>query len=45
MLRLRIHRATWPRPALILTDTPSPACPDCQGEGGHNHDYSDEPPF
>ncbi|MFD5487974.1 hypothetical protein ACFWIV_21195 [Streptomyces virginiae] len=40
-MRLRIRRATWPRPALILTDTPTPTCPDCNGEGGHNHDYGD----
>ncbi|MYQ87914.1 hypothetical protein GTY51_30905 [Streptomyces sp. SID4936] len=36
-----MRRATWPRPALILTDTPHPNCPACQGEGGHNHDYGD----
>ncbi|WP_435057230.1 hypothetical protein [Streptomyces sp. bgisy060] len=41
MPRLRIHRTTWPRPALILTDTPRPACLDCRGEGGHNRDYGD----
>ncbi|MER6500197.1 hypothetical protein ABT218_12595 [Streptomyces sp. NPDC001455] len=41
MLRFRVQRATWPRPALVLTDTPHPACPDCQGEGGHNRDYGD----
>lgn len=40
-MRPRIRRATWPRPALILTDTPNPACSDCAGEGGHNHDYGD----
>ncbi|GAA2409847.1 hypothetical protein GCM10010433_05720 [Streptomyces pulveraceus] len=37
MARLRIQRATWPRPALILTDTPRPACPDCHGDGGHGY--------
>ena len=41
MLRLRIHRSDWPRPALILTDTPHPNCPDCLGEGGHAYDYGD----
>ncbi|CAL9478934.1 hypothetical protein [Streptomyces sp. enrichment culture] len=40
-MRLRIRKTFWPRPALILTDTPNPRCPDCQGEGGHNHDYGD----
>ncbi|MEV8101925.1 hypothetical protein [Streptomyces sp. NPDC088135] len=37
MARLRIQRTTWPRPALILTDTPRPTCPDCQGAGGHGY--------
>ncbi|WP_432016184.1 hypothetical protein [Streptomyces hydrogenans] len=41
MLRLRIQVAHWPRPTLILTDTPRPDCPDCDGEGGHNRDYGD----
>ncbi|MFI2225231.1 hypothetical protein [Streptomyces fradiae] len=40
-MRPRIRKTTWPRPALILTDTPIPRCPDCRGEGGHNHDYGD----
>ncbi|WP_030717397.1 hypothetical protein [Streptomyces sp. NRRL F-2580] len=40
-MRFRIHRTKWPRPALVLTDTPRPDCPDCQGIGGHNHDYGD----
>ncbi|WP_406738055.1 hypothetical protein OG365_16235 [Streptomyces sp. NBC_00853] len=40
-MRLRIRHTTWPRPALILTDTPHPACSDCSGEGGHNRDYGD----
>ncbi|MCJ0868912.1 hypothetical protein [Streptomyces sp. AP-93] len=40
-MRLRIRRTAWPRPALILTDTPQPSCPLCLGEGGHNHDYGD----
>ncbi|MFI9081170.1 hypothetical protein ACIGW8_32670 [Streptomyces sioyaensis] len=38
-LRLRIQRATWPRPALILTDTPDPACRYCEGIGGTEHEY------
>ncbi|MFE7273701.1 hypothetical protein [Streptomyces sp. NPDC057623] len=37
--RLRIQRATWPRPALILTDTPRPDCRNCDGIGGIEHDY------
>ncbi|WP_274914342.1 hypothetical protein [Streptomyces sp. WZ-12] len=41
MPRLRIQRATWPRPALILTDTPRPNCRDCEGDGGIAHDYGD----
>ncbi|WP_329196259.1 MULTISPECIES: hypothetical protein [unclassified Streptomyces] len=40
-MRLRIHRSNWPRLALVLTDTPRPDCPDCQGIGGHNRDYGD----
>ena len=40
-MRLRIQRATWPRNALILTDTPRPRCPDCDGVGGTEHDYGD----
>ncbi|MFD9861254.1 hypothetical protein [Streptomyces alboflavus] len=39
--RLRIQRTTWPRPALILTDTPRPDCPDCDGDGGFEEDYGD----
>ncbi|MGJ5832804.1 hypothetical protein [Streptomyces ossamyceticus] len=39
--RLRIQRATLPRPALILTDTPRPDCPNCDGVGGIEHDYGD----
>jgi hypothetical protein len=37
--RLRIQRSDWPRPALILTDTPRPKCLDCRGAGGIAHDY------
>ncbi|WP_405971684.1 hypothetical protein OG496_18830 [Streptomyces sp. NBC_00988] len=37
--RLRFQRVTWPRPALILTDTPRPDCPDCEGIGGFEYDY------
>ncbi|MFH8518245.1 hypothetical protein ACH4CE_24780 [Streptomyces gelaticus] len=40
-VRLRIQRSTWPRPTLVLTDTPRPNCPACGGEGGHHHDYGD----
>lgn len=39
--RLRIERATWPRPALILTDTPRPTCPGCKGIGGIEYPYGD----
>ncbi|WP_181768512.1 hypothetical protein [Streptomyces albidus (ex Kaewkla and Franco 2022)] len=38
-MRLRIHRQSWPRPALILTDTPRPGCWACDGDGGHPRDY------
>ncbi|MEV0639123.1 hypothetical protein AB0I77_30145 [Streptomyces sp. NPDC050619] len=41
MMRLRIQRASWPRNALILTDTPRPDCPDCDGDGGFEYDYGD----
>ncbi|MGY0018673.1 hypothetical protein ACVHNB_06760 [Streptomyces sp. YJ-C3] len=41
MLRLRIERTSWPRPALILTDTPNPNCPECKGDGGFEQDYGD----
>lgn len=41
MLRLRIRVTDWPRKALILTDTPRPDCPDCQGRGGHDVDWAD----
>lgn len=36
-MRPRIRKTTWPRPALILTDTPDPACPHCEGDGGQGH--------
>ncbi|MEU0084779.1 hypothetical protein [Streptomyces sp. NPDC006274] len=41
MPRLRIRRITWPRPTLILADTPRPGCANCGGEGGFEHDYGD----
>ncbi|MER6782713.1 MULTISPECIES: hypothetical protein [unclassified Streptomyces] len=41
MQRLHIRQITWSRRALVLGDMPRPDCPDCQGEGGHNHDYGD----
>ncbi|MGW1517570.1 hypothetical protein [Streptomyces sp. NPDC002287] len=44
MPRYRIQLRDWSRRALILTDTPNPHCPDCQGEGGHNRDYGDYDP-
>ncbi|MFF4350877.1 hypothetical protein [Streptomyces sp. NPDC001530] len=39
--RLRIQRTHWPRPALVLTDTPRPNCPQCDGDGGTGRDYGD----
>lgn len=39
--RIRPRYATWPRPALILADTPRPACPLCRGEGGWDEPYAD----
>ncbi|MFD5424469.1 hypothetical protein [Streptomyces sp. NPDC127084] len=41
MIRLRIQVTTWPRKALILSDTPHPNCPDCEGIGGIEHPYGD----
>ncbi|SOE69551.1 hypothetical protein SAMN05446589_3549 [Streptomyces sp. OV198] len=41
MPRLRFQRIDWPRPALILTDTPRPDCRACEGDGGFPHDYGD----
>ncbi|MEU7020953.1 hypothetical protein ABZ990_09915 [Streptomyces sp. NPDC046203] len=40
-MRLRIRRTDWPRPAVILADTPRPDCPDCQGYGGHTRRFGD----
>lgn len=34
LLRLRLAYVTWPRPRVVLADTPRPDCPDCLGEGG-----------
>ncbi|MEE1791419.1 hypothetical protein PUR28_11665 [Streptomyces sp. BE308] len=39
MIRLRIQRIDWPRPALILTDTPRPDCRTCDGHGGIECEY------
>ncbi|MFE0138266.1 hypothetical protein ACFWY6_42995 [Streptomyces sp. NPDC059037] len=41
MARLRIERTACPRPALVLTDTPRPDCPDCGGDGGTAYDHGD----
>ncbi|MGW2837120.1 hypothetical protein ACWCWD_04900 [Streptomyces sp. NPDC001493] len=41
MLRLRIQLGC-DRRVLVLTDTPRPNCPDCQGAGGHHYDYGDD---
>lgn len=37
--RIRFDRDRWPRPAVILTDTPHPHCPECFGAGGFEEDY------
>lgn len=37
-LRLRIH--TYPRPAIVLANSPHPNCPDCKGDGGWTFDYA-----
>ncbi|MFJ7998908.1 hypothetical protein ACIQ7D_17430 [Streptomyces sp. NPDC096310] len=42
MHRLRIRVHTWPRRTLVLTDTPRPNCPDCEGYGGIDQHYVDE---
>lgn len=42
-LRLRVRYTTWPRPALELTDTPRPKCPDCRGKGGWTEYRADGP--
>ncbi|MEU2440130.1 hypothetical protein ABZ595_28700 [Streptomyces rubradiris] len=39
--RLRLRVEPWPRRVLILTDTPRPACPECEGDGGIGYDYGD----
>lgn len=39
--RLRLCYTTWPRPAIELTDTPRPRCPNCRGDGGWSQDYAD----
>ncbi|WFB09534.1 hypothetical protein LRS74_22645 [Streptomyces sp. LX-29] len=41
MARLRIRRVNWPRAALVLTDTPRPACRTCDGDGGTAYGYGD----
>ncbi|MGX1311755.1 hypothetical protein RKD24_001874 [Streptomyces calvus] len=40
-MRLRIQRTAFPRNALILTDTPRPDCPDCDGVGAIEYPYGD----
>ncbi|NED15788.1 hypothetical protein [Streptomyces sp. SID9124] len=39
MIRLRFQVRTWPRRALVLTDTPRPDCRICDGFGGIEHEY------
>ncbi|WP_228994528.1 hypothetical protein [Streptomyces sp. DH8] len=41
MPRLRIQLIGWDRRTLILTDTPAPDCPRCDGDGGFAYDYGD----
>ncbi|MGW1558509.1 hypothetical protein ACWCQ1_18585 [Streptomyces sp. NPDC002144] len=41
MIRLRVQASGWPRRTLILTDTPRPNCPDCDGDGGFEYPYGD----
>ncbi|MFD5269865.1 hypothetical protein [Streptomyces sp. NPDC058335] len=40
-MRLRIRLTDWPRRALILTETPAPDCPACEGDGGTAYHYGD----
>ncbi|MEI7031257.1 hypothetical protein [Streptomyces pratensis] len=40
-MRLRIQLTGWDRRTLILTDTPRPDCPRCDGDGGFAYDYGD----
>ncbi|MFD3906505.1 hypothetical protein HXS80_08365 [Streptomyces sp. CB04723] len=40
-MRLRLQLTGWGPRALVLTDTPRPRCPDCQGTGGQTVDYGD----
>ncbi|MFJ5553133.1 hypothetical protein [Streptomyces sp. NPDC093225] len=39
-MRLRI-RLSDDRRTVVLTDTPHPQCPNCEGEGGFTYDYGD----
>ncbi|MFM9613888.1 hypothetical protein [Streptomyces niveiscabiei] len=43
--RLRLAYTTWPRPRVVLADTPRPTCPDCYGDGGWDEGgpFEDEP--
>lgn len=38
--RLRLRYQGWPRPAIVLTDTPRPTCTLCLGHGGWLEDYA-----
>lgn len=40
-LRLRIH--TYPRPALVLANSPRPHCPHCRGNGWRTEYVQDGP--
>ena len=39
--RWRLRYLSWPRPRLVVRDTPSPHCPSCHGRGGWTEDYPD----
>ncbi|MFD4025572.1 hypothetical protein ACFWRV_18960 [Streptomyces sp. NPDC058576] len=41
MPRLRVQLTGWDRRTLILTDTPDPDCPRCDGDGGFGYDHGD----
>ncbi|MGQ4380940.1 hypothetical protein ACN6K9_004808 [Streptomyces sp. SAS_267] len=40
-MRLRLEVIGWSRRTLVLTDTPRPDCPDCDGAGRIERDYGD----
>ncbi|MEU2954510.1 hypothetical protein [Streptomyces xanthochromogenes] len=40
-MRLRLQLTGWNRRTLVLTDSPRPDCPRCEGNGGSAYDYGD----